>query len=60
MNRVPDSELIYIPGGTLITATPEEGRPLAFPIAPTRFTTFNRIWTCSKPVGLLMRSIQTA
>jgi Hexameric tyrosine-coordinated heme protein (HTHP) len=29
MNRVPDSELVLVPGGTLITATPEEGRALA-------------------------------
>jgi Hexameric tyrosine-coordinated heme protein (HTHP) len=29
MNRVPDSELILVPGGTLITPTPEEGRALA-------------------------------
>ena len=33
MNRVPDSELVKIPGGTLITASPEEGRALAFAIA---------------------------
>ncbi len=33
MNRVPDAELILIPGGTLITATPEEGRALALAIA---------------------------
>ncbi len=33
MQRVPDSELIGIPGGTLITATPEEGRALAITIA---------------------------
>jgi hypothetical protein len=33
MNRVPDSELVLIPGGTLITATPDEGRALAFTIA---------------------------
>jgi hypothetical protein len=33
MNRVPDSELVLVPGGTLITATPEEGRALAFSIA---------------------------
>lgn len=30
MNRVPDSELVLVPGGTLITATPDEGRALAF------------------------------
>lgn len=33
MNRVPDSELVLVPGGTLITATPEEGRALAFTLA---------------------------
>jgi hypothetical protein len=33
MNRLPDAELALIPGGTLITATPEEGRALAFLIA---------------------------
>ena len=33
MNRVPDSELILVPGGTLITATPEEGRALAITMA---------------------------
>ena len=33
MNRVPDSELILIPGGTLLTATPEEGRALALTLA---------------------------
>ncbi len=33
MNRVPDSELVMVPGGTLITATPEEGRALAFALA---------------------------
>jgi hypothetical protein len=33
MNRVPDSELILVPGGTLITATPEEGRALAIAMA---------------------------
>jgi len=33
MNRLPDTELVYIPGGTLITATPEEGRALAMAIA---------------------------
>lgn len=33
MNRVPDSELVKIPGGTLITASPEEGRALALAIA---------------------------
>lgn len=29
MNRLPDTELVLVPGGTLITATPEEGRALA-------------------------------
>jgi hypothetical protein len=33
MNRVPNAELILIPGGTLITATPEEGRALALTLA---------------------------
>lgn len=33
MNRVPDSELVGIPGGTLITPTPEAGRQLALTIA---------------------------
>ena len=33
MNRVPDSELVLIPGGSLITATPEAGRALALAIA---------------------------
>jgi hypothetical protein len=33
MNRVPDSELVLIPSGTLITATPEEGRALAITMA---------------------------
>ena len=33
MNRVPDSELVLVPGGTLITATPEEGRALAVTMA---------------------------
>ncbi len=33
MTRVPDSELVMVPGGTLITATPEEGRALAFMLA---------------------------
>lgn len=32
MNRVPDEALTKIPGGTLITATAEEGRALAFQI----------------------------
>ena len=33
MNRVPDSELVLVPGGTLITGTPEEGRALAITLA---------------------------
>ena len=33
MTRVPDSELVLIPGGSLLTATPEEGRALALAIA---------------------------
>jgi hypothetical protein len=33
MTRVPDSELVLVPGGTLITATPEEGRALAITMA---------------------------
>ena len=33
MNRVPDSELTMVPGGTLLTATPEQGRALAFAMA---------------------------
>jgi hypothetical protein len=33
MNRVPDSELVLVPGGTLITSTPDEGRALAFTLA---------------------------
>ena len=33
MNRVPDSELVLVPGGTLMTATPEEGRALAMTMA---------------------------
>jgi hexameric tyrosine-coordinated heme protein (HTHP) len=33
MARVPDSELVLVPGNSLITATPEEGRALALPIA---------------------------
>ena len=33
MNRLPDTELVLVPGGTLITATPEEGRALALAIA---------------------------
>ena len=33
MNRVPDEELVLVPGGTLITNTPEEGRALAITMA---------------------------
>ncbi len=33
MNRVPDAELVAVPGDTLITATPSEGRTLAMTIA---------------------------
>lgn len=33
MNHLPDSELVLVPGGTLITNTPEEGRALAILIA---------------------------
>jgi hypothetical protein len=33
MNRVPDTELVLVPGGTLITATPELGRALAITMA---------------------------
>ncbi len=33
MNRVPDSELVIVPGGTLITADANEGRALAFTLA---------------------------
>jgi len=33
MNRVPDSELVLVPGGTLITDTPEQGRALAITMA---------------------------
>jgi hypothetical protein len=33
MNRVPEAELVKIPGGTLLTDSPEEGRALAFAIA---------------------------
>lgn len=33
MNRVPDEALILIPGGTLITPTPEAGRALALTIS---------------------------
>jgi Hexameric tyrosine-coordinated heme protein (HTHP) len=33
MNRVPDSELVLVPGGTLITATAEDGRAFALKMA---------------------------
>jgi hypothetical protein len=33
MNRVPDEELVLVPGGTLLTDTPEQGRKLAMTIA---------------------------
>lgn len=33
MNNLPDSELVLVPGGTLITNTPEEGRALAILMA---------------------------
>lgn len=33
MSHLPDSELVLVPGGTLITDTPEEGRALAMLIA---------------------------
>jgi hypothetical protein len=33
MNRVPDSELVLVPGGTLITPTAEAGRALAITMA---------------------------
>ena len=33
MNRVPDEGLVLVPGGTLVTATPEEGRALALTLA---------------------------
>jgi hypothetical protein len=33
MNSVPDSELVGVPGGTLITADANEGRALAFTMA---------------------------
>ncbi|MEO6802146.1 MAG: hexameric tyrosine-coordinated heme protein [Granulicella sp.] len=33
MNRVPEEALVFVPGGTLITATAEEGRALAFTLA---------------------------
>ena len=33
MNRLPEAELVLVPGGTLITKTAEEGRALAFTLA---------------------------
>ncbi len=33
MNQLPDEALVMIPGGTLMTKTPEEGRALAMLIA---------------------------
>ena len=33
MNRVPDTELVLVPGGTLKTATAEDGRKLAMTMA---------------------------
>jgi len=33
MNRVPEDGLVLVPGGTLITPTPEEGRALAITMA---------------------------
>ncbi|MEO6761820.1 MAG: hexameric tyrosine-coordinated heme protein [Candidatus Saccharimonadales bacterium] len=33
MTRVPDEALVKVPGGTLITATAEEGRALAIKLA---------------------------
>ena len=33
MNRLPDAELVLVPGGTLITASPDEGRALALILA---------------------------
>lgn len=33
MTRLPDEELVLVPGGTLITPTPEAGRALALKIA---------------------------
>jgi hypothetical protein len=43
MTRVPDAELVRVPGGTLITATAEEGRALATTMArhSIQFTTSN-------------------
>jgi len=33
MNHLPAEELVMVPGGTLITATPEQGQALAFLLA---------------------------
>ena len=33
MNLLPEEELILVPGGTLLTDTPEEGRALAITMA---------------------------
>ncbi|MEO8359860.1 MAG: hexameric tyrosine-coordinated heme protein [Vicinamibacteria bacterium] len=33
MNRVPESALVLVPGGSLLTPTPEEGRALALTLA---------------------------
>lgn len=33
MNQLPDSALVLVPGGTLITDTPEKGRELAMLLA---------------------------
>ncbi|MGW1197849.1 hexameric tyrosine-coordinated heme protein [Streptomyces sp. NPDC002536] len=33
MNRVPDDGMVLVPGGSLITETPEEGRALALALA---------------------------
>ena len=33
MNHLPAEELVMVPGGTLITQTPEQGRALAFLLA---------------------------
>jgi hypothetical protein len=33
MNRVPDTELVLVPGNTLITPSPEAGRALAITMA---------------------------
>ena len=33
MNRLPEAELVLVPGGSLITATAEQGRALAVKMA---------------------------